>query len=775
MDSYYSPPDPYGSYLSFDGRFPVAYPSYQPSGSRSAGMMGMMGEQSSFNPTSAEQEFNRLRELRNSRYMYDAMGRDPRVPTQTHALLNILSRNEPARAQLVNMFGGRGDLNSQFGMLFNQSGMSNWFGGNYETMAMGAYQMASSGFLRAPGNLPMNGDGPVQTMMANSLLQKVTSSFFTPGGLPITRMGHNLNMNQLGGLMGIMANNGSFQGLQPLVTSNNMVAEDPAAMQEVVKRIEKSARVLSVMMNAFGNGPIADLVRKSSMVTGMPLAQPETIEANLRAIGQFQGAARLTGRSMAEVMSYSEQTAGGLAAMGVNPAFAAGVSTRALLAERSNRTYNSIAGGYLPTVPLNNLLQSGIANAAAMVNDPGGIGATAITALSGSLGLSGGSLREAQMQLLQAGQMGQGAVEALFNQKTGMSLRSYVQAQGGPSKLNNLVSPALMGGLSELTQRELQQRSLTILQRHMTGNFGSSLGAGLTLLSQVDPKYSGHVIDLYNQGASSASLLLALQDDPIGRSRGQDIVQGLLSGGWGNDMVKRGWLTAQQRIRQDPVLQHMAGFNAFSSRLTSLPWSNANEFQAKYGQMHSSMAMGLLSALSGENPGDEDILKAALAFRGDPKFRGKAGEKLSFVREMDANFDLDTGNLVDFTRSWNQLRSMVKDGGHMDWLKEQGLDADMSGMSRMQKSAFIDKFRLAAPDVLQHFMFGKGKHGRVVAAFRPEAEMFAGLGGYRGILNSLQGGLREQYATKFGLSGDAWRRQSTIVIRICTGSCGRVI
>lgn len=610
----YTPPNPYGAYFSFGAPEGLAQSHFSLStpGGFSPGTLGAMGAGSGgMNPTALELAYARNQEARMSQFMAGAMRGDTRTSAIGNVLLSNLFRNNPnGQNAFLSSIGGRNNMDQILGFILAQPGISGYLGGSSSSLGLGAYAMATSGM--SVNGLQMLGDGPVQMLAAQAMLNRTRQQFFAGGGNN-TSMTYGLNRDQIAGIQMLGASQGAFSGMSMgnLVRrgGNNVFVEDENSVRRMTEFTKNAARALSSIVDVFGSSEVGELFNKASRLTGLSFNRLGNANVMADRIQQIRRDASNVGM---DLQSYMENVSAGVSygqSLGLSGPMAgiaaAGAARQASIRSQVGRMAN--AEFFVGGASMQALTAAGIRDIAGMSRDPIGIRQMAINHILAN-GIVGGSMADKLMAASASAVPGdQSKLDALLASQ-GISLPDYITAMGGATGLQNQMSPESLQRAAGQLNASMQGRIRQRVGRNASRIFRTrNVSDIVSLAGGLDPTVAVRLLDASAGGASDAALREILAGDLEGRSNMDEYI-GLgrsIAGRFG-DRSSGLFRSLTQSIQEDPITMNLENRSALReqaarNRQSAMRFGSADETRQLQGGA-AGILQGLLDKYSGTDP-----------------------------------------------------------------------------------------------------------------------------------------------------------------------------
>lgn len=497
MPGPYNPPNPYGSYFTLgspDHPAIVGPGSFSaiPGGFLSPGTMSMMGMGSGgFNPTATEYLNARVQNYYQQQFMANVLRSDPRAMTLSSAMLQqMFGNNMAAQSRFLSNIGGRGNLTEMAGMALSFPGISGMMGGSGLALGQGAYAIAGSGF-NANGRF-MSGDGPMQMWAAQNIANAISQRFYNASGSPIMSMTQGLNRDQLGGLMMLAAGQGAFSNMNLMTVTRGGAKMDEGTMNKISQFVQTASKTISSLIDIYGNGSISELASKAQAITGLNFSRPGNADLMFTRITALRNTAAATGR---DVQSMMDLSAGAIAAGArygltgdLNSAVGSYAANRAAVVANARR---GMAGSFaMADVPEQELANSYMRDAGAMMRDPVGRSRAAIQVALNTGTIRGGDIAEARRLMATGGPDSIAEMNALMARQ-GISMNNFIQFMGGVEGLQQVLGPAGAEALAGYNRADVNRRARQLFTRDLRRAFptmgGGQVDAMMELIDALKP------------------------------------------------------------------------------------------------------------------------------------------------------------------------------------------------------------------------------------------------------------------------------------------------
>ena len=518
------PINPYGSFYD--------YQALQAAGRRFASnnlgmsdsLSGELGAGFGGNFPSTSDFFTRqVESIRNSQLMMEAMRSDPRGGAGVDT---IMAAAFGGNQRDINRFyasvpGGRASLAGAGGLLVNMPSISGFMGGDIRSIAFGAQAIAGGGMRL--GGQPSFGSGVIQDQMARGIFNRTMGSFFNSAGGNITSMTSGLDMNQLGGIMGIAANQGAFNGLDmgKIESANGKFSNqfNENSLSKIKEFMKTASKTMSILVDVFGNQDMGALAGIMQRLTGLDMSSTKNMQTAMERFRNVAATAKTVGVGTGEAFRVMENiSAFGVGALGMSMSGAGTASSmitpQALMFARLQQ-----ADPRFNVHPMGatDYGQAKATDLMGMLRSPNGSRAALVELMAQTGELSGSNLDK--MRTMVGNASGPGGVSAFTSEFQNLTHRSVSQllsnGRGGANIYDNMLTPESQARVLELTNKQLRPIQEAKIRRLASNQLGDgafgNMAAGL--IETFDP---GTLSSMFGAGDEAGIISAALSDPGIG-------------------------------------------------------------------------------------------------------------------------------------------------------------------------------------------------------------------------------------------------------------------
>jgi hypothetical protein len=586
----FNPPNPYGSYYGFNEPERLTRETFGPTaGNLTPGAMALAGYASGGKMPSPIENLNaQMRNQVQQQFMAELMRSDPRVANLTGAALGMMSGR--SRDAVLNVTGGRGNLQELVGYVMSQPGISGMFGGSPLAMGQGAYAATTSG-MRIGGNMLM-GDNAWGMSGAQQLVQHMRSQFYSGGSLN-RNMTYGMGEDKLGGVMMLGAAQGAFAGMNlgSIVPQKGGfgLATDKTTMDKITTFAKNALKSLSELADVYGDGSTLELAAKATQITGLNFSQagnPALIAQRLASLRNTGAAMGVDTQTMYDLSAYGTTMGRRLGMSSEYSGFVA--TTAANQVAGLARINQAQAGSFRTSVSsLQEMESASIRDQAAMMRDPVGRRRAALQygLQSGFFSGAEGAVKDLMQQDGVAGMKNMDA----FMRSRGINTEGFLRFAGGPDSLSGLLNEDSMSELSSANQSTVRSRARARLRsegrRAMPGLDSESSDKLLTLIESIDRRT---LDEAFSQGADVSA---TLAKDPEGANNLEKYA-GLvnqLQGALGMSGAATAFKGMSVGLAASPFYQNFATLSAERSmgyaKSTGIDFSDVSHMRGRKGMM----------------------------------------------------------------------------------------------------------------------------------------------------------------------------------------------